>query len=66
MESADTQITMLIELARRSQADPEGRVLVGQAHLVETLERIRQDHRQELQMVPTIAGRMLDVFGVTV
>jgi hypothetical protein len=66
MESADSQITMLTELAHGTQADDEGFVRVHRDHLIDSLERIQTDHRRELQQLPTVAGRMIAVFGVTV
>lgn len=66
MESADSQITMLTELARGAPADEEGCVRLQRDHLIDVLERIQADHRAELRALPTIAGRMLAAFGVTV
>jgi hypothetical protein len=66
MESADSQISMLTELARHAEPDAEGFVLIQRDHLVDALEGIRAGHRRELQALPTIAGRMIAVFGVTV
>jgi hypothetical protein len=66
VETAEAQIAMLTELTKHCEPDAEGRVLVQRDHLIDALEKIRADHRRELQALPTIAGRMISVFGVTV
>lgn len=65
MQSADSQISMLTELARRSRPDESGCIQLRRDDLVASLERIREDHKREMQALPDIAGRMLGVFGVT-
>jgi hypothetical protein len=53
-------------MTRQSPVDEEGMVRVHRGALFEALSRIEEDHRAELQALPTIAGRMISVFGVTV
>lgn len=65
MESADSQISMLTALLRCRAADDEGNVIVQRDHFVDALERIRADHRRELQALPTIAERLIACFGIT-
>lgn len=66
IETAESQIAMLTELTRGTTPDAEGRIRIYRDDLLNALEKIREDHRRELQALPTIAGRMISVFGVTV
>lgn len=65
-ESAAAQITMLRNLLGAAPVDEEGMVRVHRDHLLHHVDQIDTDHRRELEALPTIAGRMLSVFGVTV
>lgn len=63
MESADTQISMLTELVRRCRPDEDGCISLRRDVLVESLERIRDDHQREIQMLPEVAGRLVGVLS---
>lgn len=63
MEPADTQIAMLTELVRHCQPDDDGCIQLRRDVLVEALERIRDEHRRELQVLPEIAGRLVGVMA---
>ncbi|HEY0391049.1 MAG TPA: hypothetical protein VGC63_05005 [Solirubrobacterales bacterium] len=60
---ADTQLAMLTELVRHSPPDSRGFIAFRREELVETLERIRHDHKQEMQVIPNIAGRLVRVLA---
>ena len=63
MEPADTQIAMLTELVRNCRPDEDGCIYLNRDVLVESLERIRDEHRRERETLPAIAGRLVGVLG---
>ena len=65
LETADQQLAMLRALLDAAVTDDEGFCLIQRDHLLDALDKIAYDHARQLAAMPTIAERLMSVFGVT-